>query len=364
VPETGGGVDEPAPPAFPVPPMLTRLFTVLAGRAMNWHPETGALRESLVETHWESAHEAEPVIGRSRLVIDHADGSGPRQAQSSSTTRKKAWRFHLHPRLPGRSWRSAPADLKFLSLALPAVLLLAVYSFLPIPSKKSSSPAAAQSDAGTFLGDRFSVLKKVIMERAAVKLVDDFRGGLGAWEGEENWAKSWQYTNANFVAPGQLAIYAPSLKMKDYTFAFIGQIEKRSLNWVLRAQDPRNYYAMRILITRGGPLPTAVIARYAVINGVQGPVTTLPLPLPIRSDTLYQVQMEIEGDTFVTYVQNQVVDTFTDRRLNEGGIGFFSPKGDRALLRWVSVIHQYDYLGRLCALLAPYSPDAEKTKTK
>jgi hypothetical protein len=58
----------------------------------------------------------------------------------------------------------------------------------------------------------------------------------------------------------------------------------------------------------------------------------------------------------------QVVDSFEEDRLTSGGVGFYSPKGDRSLLRWVSITHQYDYLGRLCALLAPYhvGPEARR----
>ncbi len=142
--------------------------------------------------------------------------------------------------------------------------------------------------------------------------------------------------------------------MRDYTMEFLGQIERRSLNWTFRAKDLNNYYAMRIVITRGGPLPTGSIVRYMVINGKETGHKTLPLPLSIREDTVYRVRMDVRGSQFTTYVQGQVVDTFADDRLPEGGVGFWSPRGDRSLLRWVEVMHQYDYLGRLCALLAPY----------
>lgn len=147
--------------------------------------------------------------------------------------------------------------------------------------------------------------------------------------------------------------------MADYSLEFLGQIGRRSLNWVFRAKDFRNYYAMRLVLTKPGPLPQASIVRYAVIDGKEGPAKTLPLPMPIKGDTLYRVRMEVKGDTFTTYVQGQVVDNFTDDRLATGGIGFFTPPGDRTLLRWVEVSYQYDFLGRLCALVAPYGVQAD-----
>jgi hypothetical protein len=147
--------------------------------------------------------------------------------------------------------------------------------------------------------------------------------------------------------------------MSDYRFSFLGQIDTRSLNWVFRAKDEKNYYAMRIVITKPGPLPSADVVRYAVIDGKEVQRKSFPLPFSIRQDTLYQVEMDVRGNQFTTYLQGQIVDSFTDDRFAQGGVGFFTPKGDRSLLRWVEVTYQYDYLGRLCAMLAPYSAHAE-----
>lgn len=209
------------------------------------------------------------------------------------------------------------------------------------------APSAPQAD-------RLNALQRLIARRAGIRLFDDFRSGLSSWEGREGWARTWRYRNASFVEPGELALLTPSLNMTDYTLTFLGQIERRSLNWVFRAKDLANYYSMRIVITRGGPLPEAALVRSVVLNGKEQESRSLPLPLSIRTDSLYLVRMEIRGQDFTTYIQDQVVDHFSDRRLERGGVGFFSPRGDRALLRWVEVSHQYDYLGRLCALLAPY----------
>lgn len=217
----------------------------------------------------------------------------------------------------------------------------------------STATAPATSGAGQpWL--KANALQRMIMRRAGVRLFDDFRGGLGSWQGNDGWAKTWRYGDATFVQPGDLALLSPSLGFTDYTLTFLGQIERRSLNWVFRARDLDNYYAMRIAVTRGGPLPEAVLVRSVVINGTEREVKSLPIPFPVQPDTLYLVRMEVRGNDFTTYIQNQIVDHFSDNRLKSGGIGFYSPRGDRALLRWVEVSHQYDYLGRLCALLSPY----------
>jgi hypothetical protein len=81
----------------------------------------------------------------------------------------------------------------------------------------------------------------------------------------------------------------------------------------------------------------------------------MAMPMTGRTDMFLRVRMDVRGENFTTSVQDHVVDFWSDDRLERGGVGFFSEKGERARLRWVEISHQYDALGRLCALLAPYS---------
>lgn len=357
---------EPAPA-----PALERLLPVFGVRPIAAPAPAAICTVMSRPLFWDGPLEALPILRPSGLLLDQADGSGPRQAPRVEK-RRKWFRMPSLPSLPhmprwSRVWSHAPADLKWVSFAIPAVLILVIYSLMPSPPMRpvevaettQSQDQTASPSAATVLGSRVSTLQKVIMDRAAIRLVDDFRSGLGAWNGAAGWARSWQYNAANFVSPGALALYAPTVGMHDYSISFLAQIDRRSLNWVFRAADLKNYHVMRIVIVKPGPLPEAVIMRYAVIDGKPERPTTLPLPISIRQDTLFKVRMEVQGDTFTTYLQDQIIDSFTDSRLPAGGIGFFSPQGDRALLRWVSVMHQYDYLGRLCALLAPYTVQAE-----
>lgn len=311
----------------------------------------------------------DPRMPSCRMTIDQADGSGPRQTRQVEAARKRGFSFTIDARkLPGRKfWMHAPADLKWVALGLPLLLVLVLYSFRPsTPSKPpvevaSATPAAAAAapQNKTALGGQLNALQKVILSRAAVKLFDDFRGGLGSWSGDEGWSKSWKYGDASFLEPGQLALYTPTVGMRDYTFQFLGQIERKSLNWVFRASDSKNYYSMRIVITRGGPLPEAQLVRSTIIGGKERDVKAMPVPFPVQSDTLYLVKMDIRGADFTTYIQGQVVDTFTDTRLEQGGVGFYGGRGEQSMLRWVEVTHQYDFLGRLCALMAPYDMAAQ-----
>jgi len=229
-------------------------------------------------------------------------------------------------------------------------LLLAAIAGWPGGSTNRAMASPTTDDSNVF-----GRLQQGILKRAAISLTDDFRAGLAEWEGEGEWAKNWAYDAAGFVRVGSFALYSPTLPLIDYRMEFLGQIEKRSLAWALRARDAKNYYAVKLSVVESGPVPEVAIIRYPVIDGVAGKAVSRPLPFQVRQDTLYRVLNEVRGNNFVVSIQGQIVDSWSTDALPSGGVGFFSTRGDQARVRWVGVWHQYDTLGRLCAFLAPNS---------
>jgi hypothetical protein len=146
------------------------------------------------------------------------------------------------------------------------------------------------------------------------------------------------------------------MAMTDYQIEFVGQVEKKGLGWAYRASDPGNYYASKIQITKPGPLPTAELLRYAVIQGRENSHVKLPLPLVVRTDTLYRVLVNVKADTFSTTVNGQMVDTWTDTRLQKGGVGFFAEGDEKAMLRWVTVSNRDTFVGRILSYLGFFTP--------
>ncbi len=134
-----------------------------------------------------------------------------------------------------RFWKTAPADLKWLSVALPAVLLVALVSAVGwLPSKPLQAASRAQASRPSQLQDvvrRASAsVQRNIVGRAAVNLQDDFRSGLGEWEGRGNWGKGWQYDPAGFVLTGPLALYRPSLELTRLPVR---------VSWADRQEEPK-----------------------------------------------------------------------------------------------------------------------------
>jgi hypothetical protein len=200
----------------------------------------------------------------------------------------------------------------------------------------------------------WSQVKQDISDRAAINMVDDFRGGLDSWRGRHA-LSGWTYDQVGFIRPSSLAVYDPSLHLRDYQVEFLGQLRNKGFGGVVRAADLNNYYAVRLAVVRPGPMPQTEIVRYPVINGREGKHIVKPLPLTIRPDSMFRGRILANGDEFTLMVQDQVVDLWSDARLRRGGVGFFCQRGDDARLRWVEITHHDDTLGRLCALIAPYN---------
>jgi hypothetical protein len=194
-----------------------------------------------------------------------------------------------------------------------------------------------------------------MLDRAAVALDEDFRSGLDDWVSRNDATAEWSFDATGFVQPGPLALYRPSLGLTDYQLQFLGMIDKKALSWVVRAADFQNYYVVKLVVNKPGPLPIIGVTRYAVINGKPDSRVDSIAPVDARSDMLYRVRLDVNGDTFVLVVQGQVIDSWSEPRLQHGGVGFFSARDESSRVRWVQVTHQYDMLGRLCAYLAPYN---------
>jgi len=267
-------------------------------------------------------------------------------------------------RYPGRQAAVAPAPITTKAKVVPMTQHLGAFARLRknAPHFTKGLAAAAMicgiawlswSSKGvrsTVLTDR-QWLRTAITQRAARVMDDNFRSGLNLWEGRKNWASSWSYSADGFMRTGQLALYRPTMQMRDYRLEFFGQIESKSVGWVFRAKDEQNYYAMKLAVTEPGPRPLVSVVRYPVTAGKRGKRVQIPLPIMMHNNTPYHVAVDVKGNHFRAYVENQEVDSWSDDSLRAGGVGFFSENGEHARLYWVKVSNHTDWLGRLCGIL-------------
>jgi hypothetical protein len=155
--------------------------------------------------------------------------------------------------------------------------------------------------------------------------------------GEGGWVEGWAGDPIGLRADRQITIYRPSLKLSDYRFEFQGQIDTKSIGWIFRAADPQNYYAMKLqLVSPELPL-TVVLYKYMVLKGRQVQVGRVPIELPVKGDTVFNIRVDVRGPKFNTYIQAQPVDFWTDDQLRSGGVGFLNERSERGKIKSVSL---------------------------
>ncbi len=196
------------------------------------------------------------------------------------------------------------------------------------------------------------LIRLTIQRRAVYELNDNFHAGLASWEGK-GFAKTWAYDKEGFVRPGHLALYKPSHDMSDYKVEFLAQIERKSVGWVFRAEDEQNYYAMKLAVTEPGPRPLVALVRYAVVDGKRESHGETPLQVMMHNNRPYRVSVDVKGNRFLTSIEGQVVDSWSDDRLKSGGVGLFSEGSEKARVYWLKVTKNSDFLGKLCSILVP-----------
>jgi hypothetical protein len=144
---------------------------------------------------------------------------------------------------------------------------------------------------------------------------------------------------ANFAPPGgsqwgrRISVLRGSQKLTDFRLEFPGQIDSKALGWVFRAQDPKNFYVMKLEIIKPLPLSTGVLTHFAVINGQEQPRVHVPLSMPLRPNTVYAVRMDVVRSNFTTWIQGQKVDQWADDQIRAGGVGLYTEQGERGTLK-------------------------------
>jgi len=121
--------------------------------------------------------------------------------------------------------------------------------------------------------------------------------------------------------------------MSNYRLEFLGRIERRSLGWVFRAADSRDYYAGKLEATPSG----MAVTHFAVVHGVEGPHIQRPLAISVGFGATIKVRLDAAGPRYTVYVQNQVVEDWEDDRLKTGGVGFLNEREERGEVSAVQI---------------------------
>ena len=218
---------------------------------------------------------------------------------------------------------------------------------------KTEPPPAAGRAQSTSFEHSLEWFRSAAIEHAAAHLSESFETGMAAWGAPSTgWAPGWSHSPDGYVRPGALALFQPTLGYADYRMEFFGEIENKSLSWVVRGKDARNYYAMKLTLARAGLRPLLSLAHYPVANGKAGHAVDVPLSIMIHNGVPYHVAVQVQGSTYRVWIEGEPVDSWSDDTLPAGGVGFFAEPGARARIYWLKVSKNDDWFGWLCARIA------------
>lgn len=213
-------------------------------------------------------------------------------------------------------------------------------------------PAQPMSYAAPANGLKSSFYRVFPGGRPSLSMKEEFKMDLRNWQPRGEFASSdWQQLGAA-VRVGQLRLWKPTLSLANYNVNFGAQIDQRAVSWAVRASDHGHYYATKVNIDPAGAViggrvvPRAEIVRYAVLGGKASTKIQMPIPIALERGKVYEIAMRVSGSRFVTAINGQVVDTWSDDRIRRGGVGFFSDPGERATLHWVNINEREGFLQR------------------
>jgi hypothetical protein len=228
----------------------------------------------------------------------------------------------------------------------------------PAAQGRPLAGAAPNQSKGVLAG-----VRSAIANRAAHSETDTMQTDMQSWGSPaKSWAPGWSRNPDGYVHPGELALFHPSLGYKDYRLEFFGQIENKSMGWVVRAHDNQNYYALKFTVIEAGLRPVIAMAHYPVVDGKKGHKVEAPLSVMVHQNTPMHVAVDVQGNRVTASVEGQQVDSWTDDLLPAGGVGFFSEAGERARLYWMKVSKNQDWLGVICSYLSADSRETAEVR--
>jgi hypothetical protein len=251
------------------------------------------------ESKSEPKTEAKHVGPRSTLIsADVADTPAP----ISTSKPVDLGLPELHTMEEGGFWAKLPGSVK---IAVAGVLVLAIFGFAFMTLNGNSATAK--------VGPKGPVYE------------------LGRPMNSTGWIEDWAPADTN----RRVTLLRGSQDSVDYRMQFNAQIQSKAVGWMFRGLNPRNFYVAKIERNNKVGSDFAVnFVRYAVIDGKNEVRTEKPLEIKgLHVGTIYQIKFEAIGPIFKVWVQGNLVDEWTDRRIGSGGLGLYSEKDEVGIIQ-------------------------------
>jgi hypothetical protein len=251
----------------------------------------------------------------------------------------------IHPPGAGFSRRNG-AHLKRLAVLPNGVVSAPQVSFSPfIPQEPQGCPVVpfqaviaggapppppVAAPSITSLPEAPDLDKPAEPEMVAVHFEEHFENGWDNWVGG---VEDWKVDVAG-VRTGSMALFMPTLDLTDYELEFLGRIDTKTLNWVIRAAGLDQHLQCTLTLIEGNQLQ---FSRTVVKGGKEDSPVVSQIHVPGKKRSTITINTTVNGENFKVSVDGNIIDEWTERRLPSGGVGFMASAEDRARLYWVKV---------------------------
>jgi hypothetical protein len=166
--------------------------------------------------------------------------------------------------------------------------------------------------------------------RVAVHFEEHFDNGWDNWVGG---VQDWLVDVAG-VRTGSMAIFMPTLDLTDYELEFLGRIDAKTINWVVRAAGLDQHIRCTLTLVENQQVE---FSRTFVRGGNAEDTVVSGTRVPGKKRSTITIGTVVTGHDFAVTVDGNIVAEWAERRLPSGGVGFMGNADDRARLYWVKV---------------------------
>jgi hypothetical protein len=223
---------------------------------------------------------------------------------------------------PAAEWRPAKVPFEAPALGIGPLKSGSFWANLPVlPKVAAVLVLAAAIGGGVYFSTKTpasttgaaSGPKAKTVREGADMMINVPGGWSPDWGGEINHRKN-----------RTISFYRPSANRDDYRIEFEGEVKYRGLGWVFRAVDPKNYLAYKVEFVKLGAEPGVALTHFAVIDGMEGQKHYTPLAKPIHLNGAFRVRLDVRGGEFSAYINDELVEVWTEDRLPKGGFGLMT----------------------------------------
>ena len=188
-------------------------------------------------------------------------------------------------------------------------------------------------------------LRRQQAAQQSIEFKDNFTEGLAQWDAPSSWEIVKDKDLSALRVQG-LGFLKTGANWDNYKMEFDIKVNKESAGWVVRAQNPSNFYLFKMGSDKAKSIPKNSLVKYIFSDGkylnslkredAPGAAGVIPLPFKVKNKEFYNVVVVVRGNSITHYIDGIQVDSWVDSTFDRGRFGFNASIIDMATIRSVS----------------------------